>query len=313
MIISVLTGAAGFAGCNLTEKLVESGRKVICIERPGSAHNERLEKIRIDTEDRRKNGEVSFGELIRIPLDMTEYDRIPDRIEEMTGIRKCDEFYHLSWVGGRDDFDGQMKNIEPALDAVRSAAALRCRRILMIGSQAEYGFLSGTEGGVTEDTMPEPFSAYGAAKAAAMYLSKRLSEQLGVEWIWGRIFSLYGKYERKETMIQYVLQCLKDNVTPELSTCSQMWDYLDAGDAADAMMALMKRGRAGEIYNIADGRYRPLREFVEILHAKVNPDAEIRYGDKTGGQIVSLCPSVAKIREDTGWKPKVDFPGVLVQ
>ncbi len=312
MIISVITGAAGFAGCNLTEKLVESGRKVICIERPGSAHNERLEKIRLDAEEKRRNGNVSYGELIRVPLDMAEYRHISEKIEEMTGIRKCDEFYHLSWVGGRDDFEGQMKNIEPALNAVKEAAALRCRRILMIGSQAEYGYQSGMESGVTEDTVPDPFSAYGAAKTAAMYLTKRLAEQLEIEWIWGRIFSLYGKYERKETMIQYVLKSLQNGVSPKLSACTQMWDYLDAGDAADAMMALMTRGHAGEIYNLADGRYRPLREFVEILHERISSETDIRYGDIVGGQIVSLCPSVEKIREHTGWKPKVDFPGVLV-
>ncbi len=308
MITSVITGAAGFAGCNLTEKLVESGRKVICIERPGSAHNERLERIRIDAAERRANGEVSIGELIRVPLDMTEYHHISEKIEEQTGIRKCEEFYHLSWVGGRDDFEGQMKNIKPALDAVKEAAALRCRRILMIGSQAEYGYSSGAENGVTEDMKPDPFSAYGASKAAALYLTKRLAEQLDVEWIWGRIFSLYGKYERKETMLRYVISCLEKGETPKLSSCMQTWDYLDAGDAADAMMALMARGHAGEIYNIADGRYRPLKEFVEIIRERINPDADIQYGDAGTGQIVSLRPSVAKIQEDTGWKPLVEFP-----
>ena len=43
---------------------------------------------------------------------------------------------------------------------------------------------------VTDDTWPMPVNAYGAAKLAACYLRKRRAEQPGVEWIWGRIFSI---------------------------------------------------------------------------------------------------------------------------
>ena len=81
-----------------------------------------------------------------------------------------------------------------------------------------------------------------------------------------------------------------------------------AADAADALLALSKRGRAGEIYNIANGGYRPLRDYIEEARAMIAPQCDVAYGT-ADADVFSLQPSVEKICRDTGWLATTDFEG----
>ena len=280
---AIVTGAAGFAGLNLVEQLLKHEYKVYGIVRPGSQNNERLPK------------DTGF---IKVELEASDYSLIADRIPD-----KCDLFYHMTWGGGRNDFDEQVKNIGYTIEALRSAVKLGCKRFVGTGSQAEYGVKKVI---ITENMIPEPFSAYGAAKVAACYLSKNLADQLGIEWCWGRIFSLYGKYEPSGRMLPDLIEKLKKNEESHLSSCRQMWDYLDAVDAADAFIAIGEKGHAGEIYNVANGDFHELRWFTEEMKRKLNSSSELIYGEDPD-PFVSLQPSVKKLREHTGWSPKIPF------
>jgi len=99
---------------------------------------------------------------------------------------------------------------------------------------------------------------------------------------------------------------LMDGKEMELSSCRQNWDYLDVYDAADAFISLAERGGNGEIYNVANGDYRPLIEYTEMLKKMIAPEVNISYG-KDPEPFVSLQPSIEKIKEDTGWTPKKSF------
>ena len=161
---------------------------------------------------------------------------------------------------------------------------------------------------VTEEVLPEPVNSYGAAKTAAMYLSRDLSRHLGIEWNWVRIFSLYGECEHGHTMLSYLRESLEKGEVPHLSSCGQYWDYLDVRDAAEAIIAVAKKGKNNEIYNLASGDYRPLREFTEIIRKRINPGMEIDYaGTDPSKPSLSIRPSVEKIMRDTGWKPEIPF------
>ena len=280
----IVTGAAGFAGCNLVEALLARGCFVYAVVRRGSAHNERL---------RGKRG------LQLIELDMSALSDLPRYVPE-----RCDVFFHVAWQGtGRDDFIGQYENVPQAVAAVEAAAKLGCRRFIGTGSQAEYGIVKDI---IREDRLPQPNTAYGAAKVAALYLTKRRAEQLGVEWLWGRIFSLYGKYEPSGRLFPYLCQSFLSGNRPPISSAEQNWDYLDARDAAEAFSAMAEQGRAGEIYNVANGAYRPLREFVEEMRQLIAPEMDVCYGAPSPDTFW-LQPSVDKLQKDTGWLAKVPF------
>lgn len=292
---AVVTGALGFAGWHLSSLLLAEGLEVIAVLRPDSAHNERLGIL----QDRFPGAVIEAVYAQRDKKSLSEY----------IGDMKADVFFDLAWGGERNDMDAQKENVDRCLDSLKTAAVMGCKRYIGVGSQAEYGVVDGV---ITEESPAVPFSAYGAAKLSACHLSRILSAQLGLEWIWGRIFSLTGKYEPAGRMMPDLVRKLREGEPFSLSSCRQNWDYLDAADCAQALFALAKRGRSGEIYNIANGAYRPLKEYVEEARDLFAPGRELSYGADPE-PFVSLSPSVDKLKKDTGWQPEVTFEESIVQ
>lgn len=280
----VVTGAAGFTGYSLVEKLIDHGYFVYAVIRPQSEHNVRL---------------IGMRNVQLVYADISEYGQLDEKIKE-----PCGAFFHLAWQGGRYDFASQYRNIEYALGAVEAAARLGCKRFICTGSQAEYGPQRGL---ITEENCPHPADAYGAAKLAACVLTRQRALDLDVDWIWGRIFSLYGKYEAETRMLPALVKSLRENKDFQMATDGrQHWDYLYVSDGAEALIALMEKGKNGEIYNIASGTYRPMREFVELAKDFVGSKACVAY-DEMSTSLYSLQPSVGKIKRDTRWEPQVEF------
>lgn len=280
----IVTGAAGFTGYSLVEKLIDHGYFVYAVVRPQSEHNVRLEGMR--------NVQL-------VQAYISEYGQLYEKIKVT-----CDAFFHLAWQGGRYDFASQYQNIEYSLGALEAAVKLGCKRFICTGSQAEYGPQKGL---ITEETCPHPADAYGAAKLAACLLTRQRAADLDIEWIWGRIFSLYGKYEAETRMLPALVKSLRENKDFSMSTNGrQNWDYLYVSDGAEALIALMEKGKNGEIYNIANGAYRPMREYVDMAKEFVGSTACVAYNE-TNVSLYSLQPSNEKIKRDTGWLPQVEF------
>lgn len=281
---AVVTGAAGFAGCNLVEALIAHGYFVYGVVRPESQHNSRL---------------AESNQLKLVAADMAEFGQLA----EMIG-GSADIFFHAARQGERYNFADQSKNIAATLAALRAAKALGCKRFVATGSQAEYG---PRRDWITEECLPWPIDAYGSAKLAACILSRQLASDIGIEWIWGRIFSVYGKYEPRGRILPDLIAALLAGEDFPLSAATQYWDFLYSGDCAEALVALGENGRSGEIYNIANGDCRPLKEFTEAVRSVVAPAGSLSYGAKPAGTIYSLMVKAEKLKRDTGWKPKIEF------
>lgn len=279
---AILTGAAGFTGINLVETLIKHEYKVIALVRPGSLHNKRL------------NGfpNVEIYELNTMDIGGFDHTRI-----------KGDIFFHLAWHGERDDSKEQLKNVEESVELLHLAKKIGCTRFIATGSQAEYGATSNIQ---YETTTLNPFSAYGDAKVRACDETRRVSSEIGIEWIWGRIFSLIGEYEPKNRLFPMMIEALAANKELNVSSCEQNWDYLDVKDAAFALIKLSECGKTGEIYNIASGNYRPLKDFVEEAKQILESSSKIIYGNRVE-PFVSLQPAVEKIVIHTGWIPLTPF------
>ena len=283
MKTAIVTGATGFIGYHLTKKLSALDIFVYAIIRPNSKNKHRLQNL---------------ANIKIIELDMVDIKKLSTII---TG--KFDCFFHIAWDGERNDFIKQYQNVDYTIQALESAKKLGCKRFICTGSQAEYGL---SENLVTEETIPKPNTAYGAAKVAACYLSKYRAEQCAIEWTWTRIFSVYGEYDNPKALIPYVVDSFKDNKVVNLTACKQKWNYLYIEDAVNALVLLMEQGKAGEIYNIAGYETKVLKEFVEEVKNIIKSNSIINYSTDNR-MVVSLNPCIKKIMTDTSWKIKFKF------
>lgn len=169
----IVTGATSMIGEALIEECLKHGISVCAVIRKDTARKDRLP-------------EDPHLELVECSLE--ELETLPEKVNGT-----FDTFYHIAWgytgAARNKSVRLQSKNIDYTLEAVEAAAKLGCRRFIGAGSQAEYGPLDLEK--IGPDAPEHPTTAYGTSKLAAGKLSKLLCKELGMEWIWPRIFSVY--------------------------------------------------------------------------------------------------------------------------
>ena len=289
----IVTGATGFIGSALCKELLENGHEVIAVIRSGSTKKEKL-YFDADYQDRLQILELALSDMAQLPQMITE----------------ADIFYHLAWNGSagaeREDFDIQYTNIAYTAEAMRVAVKCGCSKFIGAGSQAEYGVVHGVA--KEKETVPHPFMMYGAAKLAAYQMGQVLAKQLGISFVWPRIYSVYGVGENPGTLVNYVIDSLKNGVTPELSPCENMWNFMYITDCVRTLRLLGEREDTEGIYHVASDDTRLLKEFVEEIRDIVAPGAELGFGMKQSNpdRIFRLEPDCQKL-ENLGIKSKVTF------
>lgn len=287
MKTAILTGGTGFLGYWLLKELVKNDIFVYVLVRKNSKRRERLEGI---------------SGIQIIELNMDKIFDLPRY------LKNADVFYHLAWEGERNNFPGQMNNIIQAVNAMEVAHKLGVKQFIMTGSQAEYGICNQQ---VDESYPANPNTAYGACKVACYNILKTLSEQIAMSLTWVRIFSVYGEGDNPNTLISYLFKCFKDNISPEITSGTQLWDFLYAQDAVNALYLLAEKNKSG-IFNLAYGESRPLREFVVKARDLVNPKLELNFNSDIPFNGVQLNANIDKIKNEIDWKPTVDFKnGIL--
>lgn len=280
----VITGATGFLGFALLKQLVNQGNEVTVIVRPDSKRKNKITEWLSEEKD--KNTSVRVVE-----WDLSELSKMDER---------ADILYHFAWNGSsgadREDYDIQYTNIGYTAEAVRAAKKWGCRRIVCAGSQAEYGVIR--ERAYEETTVPHPFMMYGAAKNAAYQMGRVLAKQLDIEFVWPRIYSVYGVGENQGTLVNYVIETLEKGETPQLSACENMWNFLYIDDCVRMLIDLGQRKERTEgVFHIASEDTRILRDYVDEIRDIVAPGAELAYGAKAANpeRTFWLDPDVSKI------------------
>lgn len=222
----------------------------------------------------------------------------------------ADVFYHFAWAAtkhkGRMNVDAHESNIRYTLDAVRLAEKCGCKKFIFAGSQAEYGL---SDKPLNRETPIRPFTAYGVSKFAAGKLAEMLCQTLGINFVWARILSVYGKNDGANTLISYVINCYKNNLQPVLTGCEQIWDYLYADDAARAFR-LLGQCSTHNIYVIGGGGHcLTLRSYIEIIYRLMKPNVPLIFGGKPyeKNQVMYLKADISDLKRDTGFEPQISF------
>ncbi len=293
-----ITGATSFLGRHLVRRFVETGHRVFAIARHDceAFHTDGVELVECAMED---------------------YGSLHER------IRCCDVLVNLAWGGtghsGRDLTDVQERNVEYALDAIRSAHRMGCRLFVEAGSQAEYGICHGLTG---EESPCAPFSEYGKAKLRIKEEGAALCAALGIGSLHLRIFSLYGEDDHPWTLIMSSVDKMLRGEDVPLSECLQSWNFMYVGDAAESIVSLCESYplekisfKVGDMphdtYNIASEESLPLKDYVERVKVLTDSQSKLLYGAIKPVNTVSLNPEVTKLKNKIGQIPCTPFDTVI--
>lgn len=281
-----VTGATSMIGAALIDAAVGAGAEVYAVIRPDSKRKDRLVCS-------------PLVHVIECPIDaLADIEGLPENL---------DAFYHFAWIGTgrttRDDPMIQSRNIRYTLDAVALANRVGCKRFIGAGSQAEYGRVEG----VISDTTPvNPTMAYGMAKLAAGLLSRKLCQQLGMQHIWARIFSVYGINDNDGTMINYAIDQFTKGDIARFSAATQMWNYLFEADAGMMFYLLGCRDVESGVYCVANPESRVLKCYIEEMRNAYGADARCAYESEAVGGI-GLEVDMDKTIRAIGYVPTVSF------
>lgn len=281
-----ITGAAGFLGLAIAGRLASQGHAVAGIVRNG-----------IDPARRR---------------DLAALDRVIEGSIEAVGDLEAplaefqpDVLVHSAWAGvagpARDSVD-QLRNTVAAGELANLAARIGASAFIGIGSQAEYGPVSGA---VDESRAPHPVSLYGIAKLSAALATERLCALGGLRWSWIRVFSVYGPRDNPRNLIPSLIEGIARGERPRLTACTQLWDYLYLDDAAAAVAEVVRHPEAAGLFNLGSGHAPPLVETVSRLRDLLDPAAPLGLGEIPYGPnpVLHLEADIARLTAATGWRP----------
>ena len=283
-----ITGATSMIGIALIDECIKNQVKATILVRENSPNNHRLPQSEYI--------EYFYGDL--------EY------LSDLVIDNDYDAFYHFAWLGTdktqRNLAEIQFKNIQITLNCIHFAKKINCKKFIGAGSQAEYGKIDGI---ITPETNVNPDIAYGIAKYTAGRLGNILAQELGIEFIWGRIFSVYGKYDNTHTMISQCIKSIKEKTIFHLTPCEQLWNYLYSEDIGLAFFLLGKSTKAQGIYNIAHTDSMPLKNYIQTIIEITKGQEFLKIGalEYQKNQVMNLNPDISKLQQDIGFIPKYSF------
>ena len=285
----LVTGGAGFVGARVVQRLIEQDHDVAIV-------------LRSTSDTRRLHGLLDHCTVLQGNLTNLEGLRTSIHAFAPQGV------VHLAWEGvhgaERNNLI-QMSNVSSSIDLFQLTGEIGCSNFVGLGSQAEYGLLSGR---VDESAPTKPTTIYGAAKLATGCLLERAAVANNRPFAWLRLFSTYGPDDDPSWLIPYTIRKLLAGERPLLTKAEQTWDYIHVDDVADAIVSALHTSAFG-IFNLGSGQARPLREIIEYLRDAIDPDLLLGFGEVEyrPDQVMHLESDIGALHTATGWTPRVSL------
>jgi dTDP-glucose 4,6-dehydratase len=177
-------------------------------------------------------------------------------------------------------------------------------RFLQVSTDEVYGSL-GSEGLFTETSPLKPSSPYSASKAGADLLALAAGHTHGFEVLVTRCSNNYGPRQYPEKLIPLmILNAMHGKRLPVYGDGLNVRDWIHVEDHCSALLAVLRSGRPGEVYNIGSGgEMRNIDVVRMILEELGAPESLIEYVRDRPGHDRRYAIDASKVRAETGWVP----------
>lgn len=220
----------------------------------------------------------------------------PARMAALLDAVRPSHVLHCAWEVGHGRFWSAPENLDwvaATLGLARAAARVGVRRLVGVGSCAEYDWSDGGAADRAEGDAARPDTLYGTAKLATCSVLGRFCAGAGIGFAWARLFHLYGPGEDPARFVPQLLTPIAAG-RPALVRHGALVRDLMPVERAGAALARLVASEAGGVINIASGQGVTLGDFArDLAHGSPLLTVEER---PAPGQPARMVADVTRLR-----------------
>ncbi len=291
----LVTGAAGFIGSHLAERLKHEGHDVSGIDSLDNYYSPKLKKN-------------NFKKLSDGGIEMSVTDLYSDDITSQ--LKDIEGVFHLAAQPGNNastSFESYFRNnilaTQQLLEGLNNAPALKA--FINISTSSVYGVYARKN----EETAPKPASLYGVTKLAAeqlVFARQHISKLPACSL---RLYSVYGERERPDKLYPKLIKAIATNTEFPLFEGSMDHErsYTYISDIIDGMVAVLEKwdSAVGEIFNLGNDASISTGEGISTIEAIMGRKVIIKKQPQRPGDQIATCADISKARKLLDYNPKI--------
>lgn len=297
----LVTGAAGFIGSTLVDRLLAQGKSVVGIDNFDPYYDPQQKRENLSAAMQHENFQMFEGDILETPLLQGIFSR-----------HSFDVVVHLAAKAGvRPSIENPAAyfqvNVEGTLNILNQLRLSPKTRLVMASSSSVYGNNLNAPFAETAETS-QPVSPYAASKKAGEVLAYSYASLYGIPMSLLRFFTVYGPRQRPEMAIAKFFQLIQNGQpVPMFGDGSTARDYTFVGDIVDGILRSMTRTKGFEIYNLGNSSPVSLLEMIHAVGNCVGKTVQIQELPEQAGDVTLTCANIQKAERRLGFQPNTSL------
>jgi UDP-glucuronate 4-epimerase len=311
----LVTGAAGFIGFHVAQRLLSAGREVVGLDIINDYYDPRLKQARLDILKRDSNftfAKVDLADRASTKLLFEQY-RFPVVIHlaAQAGVRYSLDHPH-AYVDA---------NLEGFVNVLEGCRHNDCKHLLFASSSSVYGANTKLPFSV-QDNVDHPLSLYAASKKANELMAHAYSHLYRIPSTGLRFFTVYGPWGRPDMAMFIFAKAILDGKPIKLFNHGNMRrDFTFVDDVSEAVVRLTDRPPQGDpnwsgdkpdssssaapwkIYNIGNNKPEDLMQVVSLLEKEFGRTAAKEMLPMQPGDVPATYADIEDLTRDIGFRP----------
>lgn len=271
---TLILGAAGFIGTNLSRRLLEKGKRLLLFDRPGVSFAPFLQRAQED-----KAAQILSGSFSSLAKEKTE--------EEIRALRlsEAETVYHLISTtcpsNSNRDVAGEMEeNLIATIRFLDACAKAGVKKVVFLSSG---GTVYGREhtGICREEEEAFPITSYGVQKLAIEKILYLYREMYGLDYRIVRLSNPYGPWQRPNgvqgAVTTFTYRALTGTPIEVYGDGSVVRDYIYIDDAVRGILNIAEEQGRSRLYNLGCGEGNTLLDVIEAIEEVLGKKPEVRF------------------------------------